>query len=285
MNTFYKFLLALFISSSLNAKTVPTMPNDGPDNGSYDKPNRYPAGKVESVNFYSSVAGKNVDMVVYTPPYYSKDKKYGVIYCYQGLGDSAIHVFNGDWVKAGIISDNLIGERKISQGVIIVAVDDQYNGRNSNVQDMTIIDAIAYIDSNYATYADAEHRGIFGYSLGGGYAFNVGLNNLDYFHYISPSSAAPNKLEDAILFPDDGSDAKEKLKCLFISWAEHDYDGFIISNQATVDFCNSIGIPHHSWVAKGQGHSGGVWRPAMWNFLQLADKAGISDPDSKNTVN
>jgi len=44
----------------------------------------------------------------------------------------------------------------------------------------------------------------------------------------------------------------------------------------TVDFCKNDGISCYSWVAQGQGYSGGAWRPAMWNFLQLADRAGIS---------
>lgn len=253
--------MALTLSSSVEAQILPTMPADGPDEGIYDKPDRYPAGNVEKVNFYSSVAGRNIDMLVYTPPEYTTDKKYGVIYCYQGLGDNAASIFTGDWVRAGIISDNLVGDKMLSQGVIIVAVDDQYDGRNSNLQDMTIVDAVPFIDSNYATYADPDHRGLFGYSLGGGYAFNVGLGNLDYFHYISPSSAAPNKQANTILFPNDGADAKAKLKCLFISWAQYDYERFVEENQATIDFCDSVGISCYSWVADDQGHSGGAWRP------------------------
>ncbi|MEO6731973.1 MAG: Ig-like domain-containing protein [Ferruginibacter sp.] len=266
----------VFSTSGLNAETLPAMPTGGPDNGTYDKPGRYPAGSVSTISFHSSVAGKNVDMLVYTPPGYSTSQKYGVIYCYQGLGDKAANVFNGSWVSAGIISDNLLGDGKVSKGVIIVAIDDQFNGNYSNVQDMTITDAIPYIDSHYSTYADADHRGLFGYSWGGGYTFNVGCDNLDYFHYISPSSAAPNKQADNVLFPNDGADAKKVLKCLFISWAQYDYQGFIDANLATVNYCKSKSIPYYSWVAQGQGHSGGTWRPAMWNFLQLADRAGIS---------
>lgn len=265
-----------FNTLGLVVETLPAMPAGGPDNGTYDKSGRSPAGTVTTVNFYSAVAGKNVDMLVYTPPGYSASKKYAVIYCYQGLGDKATNVFNGDWVRAGIISDNLLADRKMSKGVILVAVDDQFNGNNSNVQDMTIKDAIPYIDSHYSTYADADHRGLFGYSWGGGYTFNVGLKNLDYFHYLSPSSAAPNKQGNDALFPNDGADAKKLLKCLFISWGQWDYQGFITLNQATVDYCKGKNIPVTSWVAEGQGHSGGTWRPAMWNFLQLADRAGIS---------
>ncbi|MDA3816976.1 MAG: RICIN domain-containing protein [Prolixibacteraceae bacterium] len=264
--------------------TLPSMPAGGPDNGTYDKSDRYPAGSVSTVNFYSSVAGKNVDMLVYTPPGYSTSQKYGVIFCYQGMGDKASSVFNGAWVKAGIVCDNLIGEGKVSKGVIIVAVDDQFNTNGNNVNDMTILDAIPYIDSTYSTYADADHRGLFGYSLGGGHTFNVACNNMDYFHFIGPSSAAPNKQADATLFPNGGETAKQVMKLLFISWAEYDYQIIIDDNVAAVNYCNTNNIPNYSWAAKGQGHSGGTWRPAMWNFLQLADQAGISADSCLSTA-
>lgn len=277
MTKFLKSLVCVFLlSSSLKAQTLPTMPTGGPDNGTFDKSGRYQAGKVDSVNFYSSVAGKNVEMWVYTPPGYSTSQKYGVVFCFQGMGDRSANVFTGAWVKAGIICDNLIGEGKISKGVIIVAVDDQFKTNGNNVKDMTIKDAIPYIDSHYSTYADADHRGLFGYSLGGGHSFNVGCKNLDCFHFISPSSAAPNKEKDTTLFPDGGATAKQVMKCLFISWAQHDYKSIVDANVATVNFCNNNGIPNYSWAAPEQGHSGGTWRPAMWNFLQLADRAGIS---------
>jgi len=145
---------------------------------------------------------------------------------------------------------------------------------------MTIRDAIPYIDSRYSTYADANHRGVYGYSWGGGYAFNVGCKNLDYFRYISPSAAAPNKEGDNVLFPNGGAYAKQVMKLLFLSWGQYDYQSIIDANVACVNYCNNNGIPHYSWAVQGQGHTAGVWRPAMWNFLQLADRAGISNGGS-----
>ena len=268
------FLLAIYPMAAQT--TLPTMPLGGPDNSTFDKSGRYPPGTTNHTSFYSTVAGKNVDMWVYTPPGYSTSKKYGVIFCYQGISTDAGTIFY-DWcVNAGIVCDNLIGEGKISKGVIIVAVDDQFAGNNSNVRDMTIRDAIPYIDSHYCTYADADHRGVYGYSWGGGYTFNVGCENLDYFHFISPSSAAPNKDGDITLFPNGGTKAKQVLKCLFLSWGQNDYQSIIDANVACDSYCNTNGITHYKWVAQGQGHSGGTWRPAIWNFLQLADRAGIS---------
>jgi enterochelin esterase-like enzyme len=277
MKKFLKLLVCVFLlSSSLKAQTLPTMPEGGPDDGAFNVSGRYPAGAVIHTSFYSQVAGKNVDMWVYTPPGYKTSEKYGVVYAYQGIGADAGYIFY-DWcVKAAIICDNLIGDGRISKGVIIVAIDDQFSGDYSNVNDMTIRDAIPYIDSHYSTYADADHRGLYGYSWGGGYAFNVGCANLDYFHYLGPTAAAPSKAGDNTLFPNGGAYAKQVLKCLFISWGQYDYQSIIDANVGCVNYCNANGIPNYSWVAEGQGHTAGVWRPAMWNFLQLADRAGIS---------
>ena len=50
-------------------QALPTMPPGGP-NGVYDDWGRYPAGQVNTVPYYSSVAGHDLNMLVYTPPNY-----------------------------------------------------------------------------------------------------------------------------------------------------------------------------------------------------------------------
>ncbi len=260
------------IPACLMARPLPTLPPTG-----YDQPGRYPPGTVTwNVSYYSSVAGSNLHMHVYTPPGYSTSQKYGVIYCYQGIGVGADTTFL-DWsVDANVVADNLIGEGKIKP-VIIVALDDQFSGNSSDVSGMTINDAIPYVDSHYSTYADADHRGVYGYSWGGGYAFNVGCGNLTAFHHIAPSSAAPNKASDSSLFPNGGAEAKQKLKTLVIACGN--VDGLYGASEGAHNYCVANGIPHVWWPVNGAGHwADQVWRPHMWNFLQMAYAAGISDP-------
>jgi endo-1,4-beta-xylanase len=254
------------------AVDFPIMPPAG-----YDQAGRYPAGTVRwNVSYYSSVAGRNLNMHVYTPPGYNPSQKYGVIYCYQGIGVGADTIFL-DWsIYANVVCDNLIGEGKI-QPVIIVALDDQFDGNGSNVAGMTINDAVPFVDANYSTYADAAHRGLYGYSWGGGYTFNVGCANLDTFHHLSPTAAAPNKAGDNTLFPNGGAEAKQKLKTLFISWGQYDYESIVTANVNCHNFCTTNGIDHYWWQVPQAGHwANEVWRPALWNFLQMADAAGIS---------
>ncbi|HXR08786.1 MAG TPA: carbohydrate-binding protein, partial [Candidatus Acidoferrum sp.] len=240
----------------------------------YDQGGLYPAGAVNTVNYYSSVDGTNKTMMVYTPPGYNPNQKYGVIYGYQGAGAGIDTIFDGWCVNAGGVADNLIG-RGIIQPVIIVAVDDA----SGDVGNDTINCAIPYIDSHYSTYADADHRGLYGYSWGGMYTFNVGSAHLNTFHYMSPSSAAIfNTGSGPGLFPNGGAEAKQKLKCLLISCGTGDWDGFYPPNQDLHNYCVSNNIPHAWWPVLGEGHDAGVWRPAMWNFLQMADAAGLRYP-------
>src|SRR5664280_2918669 len=109
--------------------TLPCMPPsysttnmDGP----WDQEGIYPAGSINTLTYYSSAYGANEQLMVYTPPGYDSSKKYGVIYCYQGISTGIDTIFD-DWcVYAGGLEDNLLG-RGLINPVIIVAVDDQIN--------------------------------------------------------------------------------------------------------------------------------------------------------------
>jgi len=265
----YFILTGLFmLPIGLSADTLPTMPPTG-----YDKGGKNPGGDQKDVMYQSPVTNSQRKMVVYTPPGYSTSKKYPVIYGIHGIGAWPSTILD-DWCCGGrFVSDNLLAEKKI-QPVIIVAMD------NNNVDShRELFEAlIPYVEKNYPVIADADHRAIYGYSLGGGVAFAEGLGHLETFHHIGPTSAANfNHPSDANMFPNDGADAKQKIKTLFFSCGDADWDGFYPPNLATHNYCVTHNIPHYWLSVKGGGHDGGVWRPAMWNFLQLAFPA-VSTP-------
>jgi len=248
--------LAFFvITTSVTAQTLPIIPPSG-----YDSDGNYPAGTINTVQYWSPSMGSNNTMWVYTPPGYDSSKKYSVIYGYPGIDASADTIFAGWCVAAGTLANNLIGQGRIDP-VIIVAIDDN----NGDVASDTLNVIIPYIDSHYSTYADAEHRGLYGYSWGGGYTFNIGCSNLDTFHHLSPSSAAPNKSADSQLFPNGGAEAKQKLKTLLISCGDADWMGLYSNSLDCHNYCVSNGIPHYWFSVPGGNHDAGtVWRPAMW---------------------
>jgi|GEM_PF-696284 len=256
-------LLAL----SLPAQTLPTMPPDG-----YDKGNISPSGKYNDVTYHSSITNSDRTMIVYTPAGYDPNHKYPVVYGIHGIGAWASTILD-DWCAGGaFVSDNLLSQGKI-QPVLIVAMD--ANDVDVGRELLEVI--IPYIESHYQVIADADHRALYGYSLGGGQTFDIGMKNMDVFHHISPSSAAPfNHPSDADMFPNDGATVKQKLKTLFISCGTSDWDNFYPPNLATHDYLVAHNIPHYWLSVEGGGHDGSVWRPAMWNFLQMAFPANTN---------
>src|SRR4051812_28545112 len=55
-------------------------------------------GKLERVNYDSKSVGVSRWMEVYTPPGYSKDKKYPVLYLLHGIGGNENH----EWTRQGV---------------------------------------------------------------------------------------------------------------------------------------------------------------------------------------
>jgi enterochelin esterase-like enzyme len=75
-------------------------------------------GQVQTVEYDSkSLRGKR-KMVVYTPPGYSKDKKYPVLYLLHGMGDN-----EAGWTRSGrahVILDNLYADKKVVPMIVVM---------------------------------------------------------------------------------------------------------------------------------------------------------------------
>jgi enterochelin esterase-like enzyme len=75
-------------------------------------------GKVETVEYDSKSVGGKRKMVIYTPPGYSKDSKYPVLYLLHGAGDDET-----GWTKKGsaaVILDNLYAAKKIVPMIVVM---------------------------------------------------------------------------------------------------------------------------------------------------------------------
>ena len=95
----------------------PAFPN--PPEG-FDKPREgIERGKLETVDYDSKTVGVKRWMQVYTPPGYSKDKKYPVLYLLHGIGGNE----REEWAKGGVphvILDNLIADKKIEPMIVVL---------------------------------------------------------------------------------------------------------------------------------------------------------------------
>ncbi len=77
-----------------------------------------PHGKIDSFYYYSKTVGIKRKSLIYTPPGYSKDKKYPVLYLLHGIGGDEYEWLNGGHPE--IILDNLYAENKIEPMIVIL---------------------------------------------------------------------------------------------------------------------------------------------------------------------
>jgi hypothetical protein len=122
--------LALLIGAALStaglfaqAAQAPAFPNAP---AGFDEPRQgIPTGKVERVEYTSSVTNGNKPAMVYTPPGYSSSQKYPVLYLLHGIGGNETH-----WPgpgRAAAILDNLIADKKAVPMIVVMP-----HGRSSN---------------------------------------------------------------------------------------------------------------------------------------------------------
>ncbi len=255
----------------LNADDVPAFP-DPPAN--IDAQKDVPHGKLEMVSYDSKSVGTTRKMQVYTPPGYSSDKKYAVLYLLHGIGGDET-----EWqrfAKPNMLLDNLLAEGKVEPMIVVMP-----NGRaqkndrpEGNIfaaapafaafeQDL-LKDVIPTIESRYSVQADREHRALAGLSMGGGQTLNFGLTHLDTFAWIGAFSSAPNTKPAAELVPDPPS-AKKQLKLLWLACGKK--DNLIRISQGVHAYLKDKDIPH-VWHVDGNAHDATEWRNNLYLFSQ-----------------
>jgi len=239
-----------------------------------------PHGNIDTITYNSRTVGNKRRALIYTPPGYSKEKKYPVLYLLHGIGGDEKEWLNGG--QPQVILDNLYAEKKIEPMIVVLP-----NGRamtndraNGNIMASDKVEAFAtfekdllkdlipYIEKNYPVIKDSENRAIAGLSMGGGQSLNFGLGNLGKFAWIGGFSSAPNTKKPEELVPDP-EEAKKLLKLLWISCG--DKDGLITYSKRTHDYLNTNNVPHIYYVDHGY-HDFKVWKNSLYMFSQLLFK-------------
>jgi enterochelin esterase-like enzyme len=213
-------------------------------------------------------------MNVYTPPGYSKDTKYPVLYLLHGIGGDET-----EWERFAhpdVLLDNLIADGKATPMIVVMP-----NGRAQKndraegdvfrsapaftafEQDL-LNDVIPTIESRYSVQADREHRALAGLSMGGGQTLNFGLAHLDTFASLGAFSAAPNTKPAKDLVPDPAA-AKAKLKFLMLSCGNK--DGLMRVSQGVHAYLKENGI-QHTWHVDDNAHDPKHWKNSLYAFAQ-----------------
>jgi len=246
-----------------------------PPKGFDTKRDNIERGKLETVEYESTTVGTKRKAQVYTPPGYSKDKKYPVLYLLHGIGGD-----ENEWTRGGVanvVLDNLYADKKLVPMIVVLP-----NGRAS--KDVTarsprneqgpafaafekdlLKDLIPFIEKTYSVKSDRESRALAGLSMGGGQSLNFGLSNLDTFAWVGGFSSAPNtkKVDDLVKDP---TDATKKLKLLWVSCG--DKDGLMRFSRDFHDALDKNKIPH-IWHVDTGGHDFTVWKTDLYHLAPL----------------
>ncbi|MGK9476426.1 alpha/beta hydrolase-fold protein [Melioribacter sp. OK-6-Me] len=241
-------------------------------------------GKVTTFTYHSTTVGVDRQALIYTPPGYSQDKKYNVLYLLHGIGGDEREWYNNG--NPQNILDNLYAEQKLEPMIVIFP-----NGRAMVNDDATgdlfsqdkikafetfefdlLKDLIPFVESNYPVYTSRENRAIAGLSMGGGQSLNFGLAHLDTFAWVGAFSAAPNTKAPEALVPDPQT-AANSLLALWISCGTN--DGLLYISQQTHNYLTQHHVPHIYALVSGAGHDWTVWKHGLYYFSQLIFKQPI----------
>jgi enterochelin esterase-like enzyme len=237
--------------------------------------NGIPHGTLEMIEYESKTVGTTRRMQVYTPPGYTTDTTYPVLYLLHGIGGDET-----EWQRFAspdILLDNLIADGKAVPMIIVMP-----NGRaqkNDRAEGDVFASAPAFaaferdllddvipaIESRYSISTDRESRALAGLSMGGGQSLNFGLTHLDTFAWVGAFSAAPNMWPPAELVPDPAA-ATGQLELLFLSCGNQ--DGLIRISQGLHTYLKENHVPH-IWHVDGNGHDPTHWKNSLYHFVQF----------------
>ncbi len=239
-----------------------------------------PHGTIDTIHYASKSVGVTRKALIYTPPGFSKKKKYPVLYLLHGIGGDEKEWLNGG--KPQVILDNLYAAHDIEPMIVVMPngramKDDRATGNImapdkvqafADFEKDLLNDLIPFIEKKYPVLTDRDHRAIAGLSMGGGQSLNFGLGNLNKFAWVGGFSSAPNTKKPEELVPDPEA-AKKQLKLLWISCGDN--DRLISFSKRTHDYLYEHNVPHIYYIEPGV-HDFKVWKNGLYMFSRLLFK-------------
>ena len=248
------------------------------DEGNYYRPQQGVAhGQVRSIYYYAKSTNEWRHALVYTPAEYEKGKKkYPVLYLQHGMGEDET-----GWSKQGHmqhIMDNAIAKGEAVPMIVVMESGDVkapfrggdnrqgFSSYGASFYKVMINDLIPYIDANFRTKTDRDHRAMAGLSWGGHQTFDLVMNNMDKFSYMGAFSGAIFGLDAKTAYDGkfaNGEEFNKKIHYLFLSCGSEENFGTDKLAQSLrdcgvkVDFQVSPGT-HHEWL---------TWRRGLNQFI------------------
>ncbi|MUP46031.1 esterase [Gramella sp. BOM4] len=228
-----------------------------------------PHGRVQQILFPSPSTGTSRRAFVYTPPAYHEnpDERYPVLYLQHGWGEDETAWTNQG--HANLIMDNLLAEGKTDPFLIVMTYgmtnEIKWGGLKDfdikHFQTVLVDELIPYIDENFRTIADEEHRAMAGLSMGGMETRMITLNKPDVFsHYalLSGGTYSPEDLKD-----------QKDVKLVFISSGSKERPEAV---RSSVEELKNAGFNAVSYVSEGTAHEFQTWRRSLRELAPLLFK-------------
>ena len=212
-----------------------------------------PHGRMEYVNYYSKSLGATNHAVVYLPPSYAAnhDQRYPVFYLISGTTDTEEVYYKVG--RVNYIMDDLLAEGAAREMIIVLPYGNPFKllptppdaagvpqtqfGGDIFSRDLNE-DLMPYIENNYRTINDRDHRAIGGFSRGGNQALFNGLSHLDKFSFLcSYSSFTSTDI------PRVYDNAGETNSLIHLFWLGVGTDDFLYGNARDyMEFLDKKGI-------------------------------------------
>jgi enterochelin esterase-like enzyme len=251
-----------------------------------------PHGAVRTEWYRSGKTGETRRVFVYTPPGYEHSAaRFPVLYLQHGFGED-----EAGWSDQGhenFILDNLIAAHQAKPMIIVNANGMTgvpsppspsghqeaagptaantvarffMNERYVQFDDIVLNELIPFIDSNYRTIRNRDHRALAGLSMGGAQALRLGFNHLDEFAYLGAFSPAIQITNTKIDYDGILADPDRLNHHLRLLWIGIGHDDFLYtpvkeSHEALI----RAGI-RHEWVESSGAHVWTVWRKYLADF-------------------
>jgi enterochelin esterase family protein len=278
-----------------------------------------PHGNVLIKNYFAKTANSWRRIFVYTPPGYDANTsiRYPVLYLQHGGGED-----ERVWIEMGrtnLILDNLLAEGKAKPMIVVMETSavgtpggagagpgaagagrgpgfGGFGGPGGGPYGQLMVnDLIPWVDRNFRTLADKDHRAMAGLSMGGMQTASVAMANLDKFSYMGlfsggaamgfgpggPGKTAPGAAPAAAPAPfdiktiysgamADPAEFNKKVKVLFMSFGSEppleNPEGLKKHQEQLI----AAGITNsYVYISPGTSHEWQTWRRSLYVFAPL----------------
>jgi enterochelin esterase family protein len=283
-----------------------------PEAGStYYLPQDVPHGDVREIWYFSKVTGGWRHALVYLPPSYDTQPgtRYPVLYLQHGGGEDET-----GWIKQGhanFILDNLIASGSSKPMIVVMAygyarraghTDPDLTGKpfgspemmkamqemfGAFEDDLTQV-LIPYIDANFRTIPDRDHRAMAGLSMGGMQTFQITFNHLDTFSYIGGFSGSGGlgmmsrtPFDPKTAYNGALADPDAFAKKVHLVWIGVGTEEPAMMHLGIVGFHEALtkaNVKHVFYESPGTSHEWQTWRRDLKDFAPRLFQAASSKP-------